>query len=424
MISVSNSRVLAVALSAIVLAGCATGPSAWQVAQKENTADAYRIFLQENPNHRYASRGRAGLERAAGREASRSESQAEIEAFLAEFPRSQYKDRALRRLATLKQQAASARKKVAWEQVKQRDTVDAYRDYFEAHPRDRRLKERNARFEELGWAEAKSKGAVESYTVYLNDHPKGIRREVAHLRIKTLKNAALRRQAKSIAAKISNPESRLVRLVNSANDSLSSHYRYHRCRSITAMGSGSFDEQICSDERHRSAKPLMKVKQRLVMPELSSSPCCQGKKIWKITLLCLPTLRCSRSTVTLPFLEKLNALVAHELLTRITQQHPPICPSTPRTQSAIAAIEKKSAKERARLSNVSKVARAHALKKSGLRLGIRPAPGDAHIFGRDYMKLRVTKEGYSALARLRRDESKRKVELAFLASCLPRSDER
>ncbi len=193
---------------AVALSGCAQ--NTWRVAREADTAEAYRTFLRDHPDHENAEAARAHLEEREFERASKGHSVLAFKRYLEEFPDSAHAPAARLRLEGLRFSAAKetgtsaalrqflrdhpegthreeAERLLVEAEFRETDTESATPEervrLVRARPEDPRRVQLEQRLDTEAFERARAGDSAFGYYAYLRDFPAGSRREQAQARL-------------------------------------------------------------------------------------------------------------------------------------------------------------------------------------------------------------------------------------------------
>lgn len=173
---------------------------AWKEATDADTPEGYEQFLSERPNSKYAVEARKRYDDALADGINEWKRTIDIdtadayESFARTYAQSRHASEAQARSAKMRERAGTEREQRDWDAAQTRGTVDAWRDYLQAHPESNRSTEarRNVEAaaervrEEADFSLAISRDDAASLRRFLDEHPKSERTEDVRKRISVM----------------------------------------------------------------------------------------------------------------------------------------------------------------------------------------------------------------------------------------------
>jgi outer membrane protein assembly factor BamD (BamD/ComL family) len=164
--------------------------NAWNDANQAGTERAYQEFLDRYGNSKYADQARLTIDaihrekrkavedslyrvehERRWNEARVTDLASTYERFITTYPKSQYRSQAEDRLAQLLDNDPD------WKRAKERNTIQAYREYLRLYsnrPQAEWARSRMAELDELAWEKARDAGTVKAYKDYRMLYPDGV----------------------------------------------------------------------------------------------------------------------------------------------------------------------------------------------------------------------------------------------------------
>ena len=134
-----------------------------EMAETENTAEAYKDFLREFPSSKYAPQARESMELQYWRRACLADTKEAYEEFEKECPQSES-------VAAVPGHIES----LDWRRASQANTKESYQEFKGMHPQSESVAVIPEHIERADWGSASSANTAESYEVYLRSYPSGL----------------------------------------------------------------------------------------------------------------------------------------------------------------------------------------------------------------------------------------------------------
>ncbi len=134
-----------------------------EMAETENTAEAYKDFLNEFPASKYAPQARDSMELQYWRRACLTDTREAYEEFEKECPQSESVSAVPGHVERLD-----------WRSACQANTKESYQEFKEMHPQSESVAAIPEHIERADWGSASSANTAESYEAYLRTYPSGL----------------------------------------------------------------------------------------------------------------------------------------------------------------------------------------------------------------------------------------------------------
>jgi hypothetical protein len=148
-------------LSAFLLSGCSK-ESAWQNAEKQNTAPVYEAFIRKYPDDEHSTIARERIELMKFEQAKSAGEATGLEAYLAAYPTGRYADEANRLLAPLVFKSAGPA-----------GSVVAYERFLNRFPQSDLAGEATSRLRKLRYEAATGSPTLVGHVRFIQQYPKG-----------------------------------------------------------------------------------------------------------------------------------------------------------------------------------------------------------------------------------------------------------
>jgi outer membrane protein assembly factor BamD (BamD/ComL family) len=133
-----------------------------EMAEVENTVEAYRDFVSENPTSRYVVQARESTEALSWRSTCLTNTKEAYQEFVREFPQSESASAVPGHIEMLD-----------WRNACQTNTRASYQEFKELHPQGESVAAIPVHIERADWDSASSANTVEAFTAFLQVHPSG-----------------------------------------------------------------------------------------------------------------------------------------------------------------------------------------------------------------------------------------------------------
>jgi len=146
----------------LCLIGCAATQEDWEKAQAEDTAQAYREFLEKHPSSEWADAAKHKMEAADWQRAENLNIFQIYQEFLAKYPSSEYAETAKQKM-----------EKFEWWKAEKTNTIEAYQDFLTKYPSGEFSQMARHNIEEVDWENAKNINTNDAYKEFLGKYPSG-----------------------------------------------------------------------------------------------------------------------------------------------------------------------------------------------------------------------------------------------------------